>query len=53
MKDARSLSQDVQEAFRMKACDAVRGGMTQTKAAETFGVTRETVRAMSGCKSDI
>lgn len=43
MKDARSLSQDAQEALRMKACDAVRGGMTQVKAAKTFGVSREAV----------
>ena len=43
MKDARSLSQDAQEALRMKAVDAVRNGMQQKDAAKNFGVTRETI----------
>ena len=43
MNDARSLKPDAQAALRQRAVDAVRGGMTQTQAAEVFGVTRQAV----------
>jgi transposase len=42
-EDARSLSQQTQEAIRIQTVRAVRGGMTQVKAAEVFGVTRQAV----------
>lgn len=41
--DARSLSPEAQEVLRRKAVAAVRGGMSQAKAAELFGVTRHAV----------
>ncbi len=44
-KDARNLAPQAQEAIRMRAVEAVRGGMSQTSAARIFGVTR---RAVSG-----
>ena len=43
--DARQLAPQAQEAMRMRAVEAVRGGMPQTDAARIFGVTR---RAVSG-----
>lgn len=42
-QDARSLSGQAQEAIRRKAVRAVLNGMTQVKAAEVFGVTRQSV----------
>ena len=42
-QDARSLTPQAQEALRRRAVEAVRGGMTQTEAAKTFGVARGTV----------
>lgn len=44
-KDARQLAPQAQEAIRMRAVAAVRGGMSQTNAARIFEVTR---RAVSG-----
>lgn len=41
--DARSLTQDAQAALRKRAVEAVVGGMKQTEAAKTFGVTRQAV----------
>jgi transposase len=41
--DARSLNPAAQSAMRQRAVKAVMGGMTQTKAAEVFGVTRQAV----------
>ena len=43
MNDARSLKPHVQAALRQRAVRAVLDGMTQTKAAELFGVTRQAV----------
>ena len=43
MNDARSLKPDAQAALRRRAVKAVLDGMTQTKAAEVFGVTRQAV----------
>ena len=37
--DARKLTQDAQEALRMRAVKAVRSGMTQRNAAKFFGVS--------------
>jgi transposase len=42
-KDARSLKPEAQSALRQRAVKAVMNGMTQTKAAEVFGVTRQAV----------
>jgi transposase len=42
-KDARHLAPQAQEAIRMRAVEAVRGGMSQTDAARIFGVTRRAV----------
>ena len=41
--DARRLPPSTQETIRRKAVDAVEGGMTQTKAAQLFGVARKTI----------
>lgn len=38
--DARSLSASAQEDLRKRVVRAVRGGMTQTEAAQVFGVSR-------------
>lgn len=43
IKDARSLSQKAKEALRKRAVRAVRSGMKQYQAAETFGVSRYAV----------
>lgn len=43
-KDARSLPSESQEDLRIKAVNAVRGGMTQVEAAKTFGVSRQAIR---------
>jgi transposase len=43
-KDARSLPSGSQEDLRIKAINAVRDGMTQVKAAKTFGVSRQAIR---------
>lgn len=43
MNDARSLKPDAQAALRQRAVKAVLDGMTQTKAAKVFGVTRQAV----------
>jgi len=43
MNDARSLKPDAQAALRRRAVPAVLDGMTQTQAAEVFGVTRQAV----------
>jgi transposase len=42
-KDARSLPAKAQEALRIKAVEAVCGGMSQVAAAKAFGVTRQAV----------
>lgn len=42
-KDARSLSQDTQEAIRIKAVKAVLRGKKQNETAEIFGVTPKAV----------
>jgi len=42
-KDARSLSPATQEALRVKAVNAVSGGMNQREAAKVFGVTHQAV----------
>lgn len=42
-KDARQLAPEAQEAIRMRAVEAVQGGMSQTDAARVFGVTRRAV----------
>jgi transposase len=39
--DFRALSSEAQEVLRRKAVNAVLDGMSQAKAAETFGVTRQ------------
>jgi len=41
--DARSLSSSAQETLRRKTVAAVGNGMSQVKAAEVFGVTRQAV----------
>lgn len=41
--DTRKLPPRTQEEIRRKAVAAVNGGMTQTKAAEVFGVAQKTV----------
>jgi len=41
--DARKLTQDAQEALRIRAAKAVRMGMSQRNAAKTFGVSEVTV----------
>lgn len=41
--DARYLSSDAQEVLRRRAVRAVRGGMSQSEAARTFGVSRQSV----------
>ena len=43
MNDARSLKPDAQAALRQRAVKVVLDGMTQTRAAEVFGVTRQAV----------
>lgn len=43
MKDARSLSQDAQEALRIRSVKAVETGMTHEEVAELMGVNRSTV----------
>ena len=43
-KDARSLPSESQEDLRIKAINAVHDGMTQVKAAKTFGVSRQAIR---------
>jgi transposase len=48
VKDARSISPEVQEALRKRAVQAVLGGMKQTAAARTFGVARGTVARWMG-----
>ena len=42
-KDARSLSQQAQEALRRRAVHAILDGMKQVEAARVFGVTRQAV----------
>ena len=42
-KDARKLSAEAQEALRMRAIEAIRGGMKPAVAARTFGVSRTAV----------
>jgi transposase len=42
-KDARRLSAQAQEALRIRAIEAVRGGMKPAVAARTFGVSRTAV----------
>lgn len=42
-QDARSWASQAQEKTRQQAVKAVLGGMTQVKAAQTFGVTRQAV----------
>lgn len=42
-KDARSLSQQAQEALRRRAVQSVLSGMKQVEAARVFGVTRQAV----------
>jgi transposase len=42
-QDARKLSPQAQEALRRRAVQAVRNGMVQRKAAETFGVALKTI----------
>ena len=54
--DARFLTSEAQEALRVRVVAAVRGGLSQTEAAETFGVSRASVnnwmkRARSGMKA--
>ena len=41
--DARKLAPSAQEAIRRKAVAAVNAGMSQTQAAEVFGVAQKTV----------
>lgn len=41
--DVRKLTPEAQEAIRMKAVQAVIGGMKQVEAAPVFGVTRQAV----------
>ena len=41
--DARSYPPETQETLRRRAVAAVEGGMSQTLAAKTFGVTRQAV----------
>jgi len=42
-KDARSLSQDAQEALRRRVVAAVLGGMKQVEAVSVFGVSRAAI----------
>jgi transposase len=42
-KDARSLSQDAQEALRLRVVEAIKGGMKQVDAVKAFGVSRAAV----------
>lgn len=46
--DARFLTSEAQEALRFRVVAAVRGGMTQTKAAEVLGVSRASVNGWMG-----
>jgi transposase len=49
--DARFLSPQAQEDLRCGVVAAVRGGMSQTEAAKTFGVSRQFVNAwMRRCR---
>lgn len=41
--DVRKLAPQAQEATRMRAVEAVRGGISQMDAARIFGVTRRAV----------
>lgn len=43
IRDARSLSPEAQEELRFRAVNAVLNGMTQTEAANVFGVSRRAV----------
>ena len=43
IKDARSLAPEAQAALRYRTVKAVLVGMTQTDAAEVFGITRQAV----------
>lgn len=42
-QDARRLAPSAQEAIRLRCVNAVADGMTQTEAARTFGVCRQSV----------
>jgi transposase len=48
-KDARSLPSESQEDLRIKTVNAVCDGMTQVKAAKTFGVSRQAIRNWLDC----
>ena len=41
--DARFLNQQAQEDLRMRVIEAVKSGLTQSEAARTFGVSRQSV----------
>jgi transposase len=41
--DARTLSEEAREVVRRRAVEAVMNGMSQTEAAEVFGVSRQSV----------
>lgn len=41
--DMRTLSPEAQEALRIRIVTAVEGGMSQSKAAKTFGVSRQSI----------
>lgn len=43
LKDARSLTQEAQEALRLRVMAALEAGMRQTEAARVFGVSRAAV----------
>ncbi|HUU96809.1 MAG TPA: IS630 family transposase [Phycisphaerae bacterium] len=50
--DARFLSPQAQEDLRRRVVAAVRGGMSQTEAAATFGVSRQSVNSwMHRCRN--
>jgi transposase len=42
-KDARSLSQEAQEALRLRVVEAINDGMRQVEAVKVFGVSRAAV----------
>ena len=42
-QDLRKLSPQAQEAVRLRVVEAVRGGMSQSEAARTFEVSRQSV----------
>ena len=47
-QDARKLSPETQEELRRRVILAIRKGMTQTEAAQTFGISESIRRTAPG-----